>query len=98
MSCKMHSFIFKILKAPFIIYGDFECLFMPSTDNIDFGPNTKKYQDHVVCSYGYKLRWVDERYSESYKPYFGEDDFEKSLNNMIKESGYYSKVIEIAFW
>ena len=35
------------------------CL-IPSTDNINFGPNTKKYQDHIIRSYGYKLICVDE--------------------------------------
>ena len=31
----------KLSEAPFIIYGDFECVLMPSTDNIDFGPKLK---------------------------------------------------------
>ena len=31
---------FKTLKAPFIIYGDFECILKPSVDNNDNGPNT----------------------------------------------------------
>ena len=52
----------RLTKAPFIIYGDFECVLVPSTDNINFGPNTKKYQDHVVSSNGYKLICIDERY------------------------------------
>ena len=30
-------------KAPFIIYGDFEYVLIPSTDNIDFGLNIKNY-------------------------------------------------------
>ena len=34
---------FKILtKTSFIIYGDFKCVLIPSTDNIGFVPNTKK--------------------------------------------------------
>ena len=31
-------------KAPFIIYGDFECVLIASTDNINSGLNTKKYR------------------------------------------------------
>ena len=31
------------------------------------------------------------------KNYFGKNDFEKSLNDMIKESKYCSKVIESRF-
>ena len=44
----------RLTKASFIIYGDFECVLIPSTDNIDIGPNAKNYQDHIVCSYGCK--------------------------------------------
>ena len=43
---KMNTLIFKnfkrLTKAPFIIYGDFECVLIPLTDNIDSGPHTKK--------------------------------------------------------
>ena len=34
----------RLAKAAFIIYGDFECVLVPSTDNVDI---CKKYQDHV---------------------------------------------------
>ena len=50
----------RLAKAPFIIHGNFEYVLRPSTDNIDFGPNIKKYQDHIVFSYGYKLVCVDD--------------------------------------
>ena len=59
---------FKILiKARFIKYGCFECVLMPSTDNIDFGPNTKKYQDHIFWNCGYKLICVNNWYNKPYK-------------------------------
>ena len=45
---------------------------MLSTDNIDLFPNIEKYQDQIVCSYGYKLISVDERYSKPYKIYLSE--------------------------
>ena len=41
----------RFTKEPFIIYGDFECILISLTDNIGFGPKTKKYQDHIVCCY-----------------------------------------------
>ena len=68
------------------MYGDFECVLIPLTDNIDFGPNSKKYQDHIVCSYGYKLIYVDERYIKPFKTYIGKDVIDKFLNDMIKKS------------
>ena len=40
---------------------------------MNFDPSTKKYQDHIVCSYRYKLVCVDEQYSKPYKTYFVED-------------------------
>ena len=53
---------FKRLKnAPFIIYGDSEFVLILSTDNNNLGPNNKKYYYHFVCSYGYKLIFVEER-------------------------------------
>ena len=67
-----------------------------NNDNIDFGPNTKKYQDHIVCSYGYKLICVPDRYSKVYKTYFGKDAIDK-FSNMIKEIEYCCKIIETEF-
>ena len=49
------------------MYGDFECVLIQSTDNIDFRLNNKKYQDHIVYSYDYKLICVDEGYNKPYK-------------------------------
>ena len=83
----------RLAKALFQMYGDVECVLIPLTDNIDFGPNTKKYQDHIVCSYGYKLIYVDERYLKPFKTYIGEDAIDKFLNDMIKKVCC-SKVIE----
>lgn len=57
--------IFKILKddkTPLIMYVDFEYVLIPSTNNTNFAPNTKKYQNHIHCSYGYKLVRIDGRY------------------------------------
>ena len=51
------------LKQPFIIYVDLETILKPVTGNNDDGPNTKRYQDHIACSYDYKLICVDERYN-----------------------------------
>ena len=39
-------FIKRLIKAPFIIYGDVECVSSPSADNNDVGSNTRKYEDH----------------------------------------------------
>ena len=45
----------RLTKAPFIIYGHFKSILTALTDNVNFDKSTKKYQYHIVCSYGYKL-------------------------------------------
>ena len=62
-----------------------------------FRPNTERYQDHIVSSSGYKLVYVDQRFSAPYKTYFDEDSIDKFSNNMIKRSGYYPEVIKTQF-
>ena len=87
----------RLTKSPFIIHGDFERVLISSTNTIDFGPKTKEYQNHILCSYICKLIRVDERYSKPYKTHFDEDAVNTCLNDMIKESEYCSKVIETKF-
>ena len=54
-----------------MILGDFECVLIPSTANINFGPNTKNYQDRIVLTY---------------ETYIGNDSVAKRfLDNMIKK-------------
>ena len=50
---------------------------MFNTVGPNFGPNSIKYQNHIVYSYDYKSICVVERYSKSYKTYFGHDTIEK---------------------
>ena len=72
--CTIKNFLkdFKtLLKTPFVIYADFECASLSSTDNGYHYLKTEKYQDHIVWNYGYKLICVDEKYSKTWKSYFG---------------------------
>ena len=54
-------------------------------------------QDHIVCSYGYNLICVDERYSKPHKTEIGGDTIDQFLNDMIKETGYCSTVVKSEF-
>ena len=67
----------KFLKAPFIIYADFENISKPSPDNNGDGPNTEKYQDHIIYSYSCKFISVDEHYSKPYENYRVKDFIER---------------------
>ena len=52
---------FKQIPVPFKMYADFECnLGVKSYE----GSYTKKYQDHVPCSFAYKAVYIDEGFSE----------------------------------
>ena len=35
--------------------------------------HTNKYQQHVACSYDYKLLCVDDKFSKPFKSYLGKD-------------------------
>ena len=62
---------------------------IPSTDNVDFGPNTTKYQDHIVCSRGYKLTCLDKQNNNN-KPYktLVKKLLRNFFNDMTKESKF----------
>ena len=56
----------RLAKSPFMIYGDSECVLIPLTDNIEFFPNAKKYQDHIVCSYSHKIICFEKKIPRPY--------------------------------
>ena len=54
------------IKSPFMIYADFESILKPE-NNEKQNPkesHTNKYQKHIACSYGYKLVYVDDKFSK----------------------------------
>ena len=57
------------LKSSFIISANFESTLAPE-DNRKQNPEepyTNKYQKYIACSYGYKLPYVDDKFSKSFK-------------------------------
>ena len=71
-----------------MIYADFESTLVPE-DNGKKNPNesyTNKYQKHVACRYHYKLVCVDDKFSESFKSYLGEDGVYNFISNMIEQN------------
>ena len=64
-----------ILRSLFMIYADFESNLVLE-DNGNQNPNesyTNKCQKHVAFSCGYKLVCVDDKFSQPFKSYLGED-------------------------
>ena len=75
------------IKSPFTIYADFESILVPE-DNRKQNVNesyTNKYKKHVVFSYGYKLVFVDDKFSKLCKSYLGEEVVYNFISSMIEE-------------
>ena len=66
---------FKQLPVPFKIYADFECILKKvESDIIERDSNssyTKKYQDHIPCSFPYKVVCIDNTFSKKVVLYRG---------------------------
>ena len=54
-----------------MVYADFEIILVPENNKrqIPDESYTNKYQKHVVCSYGYKLVCVHDKFSKLFKSY-----------------------------
>ena len=84
------------IKSPFI---DSESILVPE-DNGKQNPEesyTNKYKKHIACSYGYKLVYVDDKFSKPFKTYFAQDVVYNFINSMIKEYKYCSDLMKKHF-
>ena len=73
-----------------MIYVDFASIPVPE-DKGKQNPNqsyTNKYQKHVAYSYGYKLVWVDDKFSKAFESYLDKDALYNFIRSMIEESKY----------
>ena len=63
---------FKQLSVPFKIYADFECILkrVKSTDKNN-GSYAEKYQDHIPCSFAYKVVCVHNKFNKKVVLYRG---------------------------
>ena len=86
---------FKQLPVPFKIYADFEC----NLKNVECyeGTYTKKYHEHVPCSYAYKVVCIDNRFSKPIVVYRGENAASEFIKAILKEYKYCRKVINKHF-
>ena len=62
---------FKQIPVPFKIYVDFEC----NLRAVEYyeGSYTKKYQDHIPCSFAYRVVCIDDRFTKPIVVYRGEN-------------------------
>ena len=76
----------KQLPIPFKIYADFECNLRDV--EIYEGSYTKKYHEHVPCSYAYKVICIEDKFSKSTIIYRGENAAYEFINAVLKEYIY----------
>ena len=82
----------KQLPVPFKIYADFECNLQDT--EIYEGSCTKKYHDHVSCSYAYKIVCVDDRFSKQIVVYRGKNAAYEFIKAILKEYKYCKNIIK----
>ena len=90
----------KQLKAPFIVYADFECILKgesttPSSSepiepvqkisNEDGITKQDRYQEHIPCSFAYKILSTDLTYQHELVLYVGEDSAEMFLARLQED-------------
>ena len=75
------------IKSPFMIYADFESiLILENNGNQDPDDSYRNnYQNHVGCSFGYKLVCVDDQFNKPYKSYLGEDTVHNIITNVVEK-------------
>ena len=88
-----------MISCPFKIYPDFECLLK----NVDIGINNdcfsykNQYQDHIPCSFAYKLICIDDKYTKDVVLYRGKNAVYKFIQSIFSEYSYSKNIIKRFF-
>ena len=86
---------FKQLPTSFKIYADFECNLRDV--EIYEGSYTKKYHDHVPCSFTYKIVCIDDKFSLAIVFYRGENAAYEYVKAILEEYKYCKKIMKKHF-
>ena len=90
----------KQICVPFKIYADFECILEKVDVDIECSSNgsyTRKYQNHVPCSFAYKVVCVDNKFSKKIVLYRGKHTVRKFIKSILNEYNYCRKVMKKCF-
>ena len=89
------------ITVPFKIYADFECILKEtkvSEEIIDKNSSyTKKYESHIPCGFGYKVIFIDNRFSKDIVIFRGRDCINKFITMILKEYEYCSSIMKTYF-
>ena len=80
---------YKQIPVPFKIYADFECN-LEGVETYE-GSYTKKYQDHVPCSFAYKVVCINNKFSKPILVFKGENVAYEFIKAILKEYKYCKK-------
>ena len=86
---------FKQIPVPFKIYAGFECNFKKVKCNES--SYTEKYQDHIPCSFAYKIVCIDDKFTKSNIIYRGENAVYEFIEAILEEYKYCKKIINKHF-
>ena len=89
---------FKQLPVPFKIYADFECNLkgVKSNDKND-SSYTEKYQDHIPCSFPYKVVCIGNKFSKRVVLHRGKNATCRFIKAVLEEYDYCKKMIKKHF-
>ena len=77
---------FRQIPVPFKIYADFECILKNVDNDINNDISyTRKYQDHIPCSFAFKIVCVDNKYSKKIISYRGRNVVNKFIRLILNE-------------
>ena len=84
------------IKLPFMIY---ENIFVQENNGKQNPEDSylNKFQEHVACSYGYKLPCVNDKFSKSIKPFLVQDTIYNFINSKIEESKFCTDIMKKQF-
>ena len=88
------------IPAPFKIYADFEYI-LKNVDSDIINNDiscTKKYQDHIPCSFACKVVCVDNKYSKKIILYRGKDAINKFIKSILNEYNYCRRIMRTYFY
>ena len=77
---------FKQIPVPFKIHADVECNL--ESAEVYEGSYTKKYQDHVPCSFAYKVVCIDDKFTKPIVVFRGENAAYEFIEAILKEIEY----------
>ena len=85
----------KQIPVPFKIYTDFECN-LRDVKSYE-GSYTKNPQDHVPCSFAYKVVCIDDKFTKPIVVFRGENVAYEFIKAILKQYKYCKKVMKKHF-